>query len=108
MKKQESTINSYLVDADTFSELGEPVHIDGVISPEKCKRYAKHNHRMCEGRGILNFDDAKVFIDNKGKRQVLTKWRRTSHAPVMTGATCPRARERSAWATSSADHRRRR
>lgn len=80
MKKEkihESTLKSYLVDTDTFNDLGEPIHITGVISPEKCKKYAKQNHRMCEGRGVLNFDDAKVFFDAEGKRQVLTKWRRT-------------------------------
>lgn len=70
-------LKSYLVDADTFSELGEPVHITGVIAPEKCQRYANPNHKMCEGRGILNFDDGRVFFDTENKRQVLTKWRRT-------------------------------
>lgn len=76
-KNNNSQERSFLVDADTFSELGEPIHINGVISAEKCKKYAKSNHRMCEGRGVLNFDDGKVFFDADQNRQVLTRWRRS-------------------------------
>lgn len=76
-KNNEYSPKSYLVEANTFSELGDPIYIPGVVSIQKCQKYAKPNHRMCEGRGVLNFDDAKVFIDKNGNRQVLTKWRRT-------------------------------
>lgn len=76
-KNNKSDEISYLIDADTFSELGEPIHIPGVISVDKCRKYAKSNHKTCEGRGILNFDDAKTFIGSDGKRQVLTRWRRS-------------------------------
>ncbi len=68
---------SLLVEADVFNEFGKQVHIPGVISADQCQRLAKRNHKTCEGRGILNFDDGRVFYDADGKRQVLSKWKRT-------------------------------
>lgn len=74
-EKREYT--SLLVEADIFDEFGKQVHIPGVISVDQCRRLSKRNHRMCEGRGILNFDDGRVFYDKEGKKQVLSKFKRT-------------------------------
>ena len=73
----ESPLKSYLVDAYVFTEAGIYMKIPGVISEEKCKKYAKNNHRMCEGRGVLNFDDGKVIYDSEDKKHVMNKWRRS-------------------------------
>jgi hypothetical protein len=76
-KIAESPLKSYLVDAEVFVD-GEFKKIKGVIKEEECKKYAKPNHRVCHGRGILNFDDGRVFTNNEtNERYVVTKWRRT-------------------------------
>lgn len=75
--KESTLLKNYLVSARVFTDMGEFQDIKGQISIEECKKYAKKNHRVCHGRGILNFDDGKVFYDKDGNRYVTAEWIRS-------------------------------
>lgn len=83
-RKAESQLKSYLIDGEFINELGEIVKVDGVTTRLRCrsvierknKRYSP-NHRVCQGRGYLNFDSGKYVYDAEGNRRVTAKWSRS-------------------------------